>query len=395
MTKVVAISAPRVCCVASGVDGPAKIDIRDGRIHSVTTLAEAPSAVVVETPERTLTVSNAVVVPGLVDLHIHVGGAGFGREIDANRDILASGTTTAASQGDAGAHDIDKWIAETTAGTQLRVLLAIYIGVLGDTDARTPLHDESLLDETATLSAIHKHPKRVWGIAVNTSRRSLGTLDPRRVLLAGLRIASETGLPLLYGPRQPEDWSLTDQFALLRPGDVVTYCFRKQPYSLLTDAGSIRPEVDHARAAGVLFDVGAGITAFDETVARRCIGIGWYPDTISSDMQVAYKQSGVRHDVASTAAQLVALGLPEHRAIAAITARPAATLRLHDGTGTLRPGAAADITVLSDDDLWAPHLVLRAGEIAHPHPGDGAGESARSPHSVQSLVGRSHQPTIR
>lgn len=392
MTKVVAISAPRVYCRESGVDGPAKIDIRDGRIQSLTTLAEAPDAVLVETPEGTLTATNAVVVPGLVDLHIHVGGAGFGREIDADRDILASGTTTAASQGDAGAYDIDSWIAETTAGSRLRVLLAIYIGVLGDTDARAPLHDESLLDEKATLSAIRKHPELVWGIAVNTSRRSLGTLDPRSVLLVALRIASETGLPLLYGPRQPEDWSLTDQFALLRPGDVVTYCFRKQPYSLLTETGSIRPEVDRARAAGVLFDVGAGITAFDKTVARQCIEMGWYPDTISSDIQVAYKQAGVRHDVASTAAQLVALGLPEHKAIDAITTRPAAALRLIDGTGTLRPGAAADITVLSDDDLWEPHLVLRAGEISHSLPsagrwrrGDGASEAARFRHSMQSL----------
>lgn len=351
--------------MASSVDGPAKIGIRDGRIHSLTTLPEVPTSVLVETTEGTLALSNAVVVPGLVDLHTHVGGAGFGREIDADRDILACGTTTAASQGDAGAHDIDTWIAEATAGSQLRILLAIYIGVLGDTDARTPLGDEGLLDEKATLAAIHRQPELVWGIAVNTSRRSLGALDPRTVLSAALRIASETGLPLLYGPRQPEDWSLADQFALLRPGDVVTYCFRKQPYSLLTDTRSIRPEVADARDAGILFDVGAGITAFDENVARDCLEAGWYPDTISSDMQVAYKKANVRHSAASTAARMVALGMPEQKALDAITVRPAVALGLLDGTGTLKPGAVADVAALSVENAWDPRLVLRAGQIAH------------------------------
>ena len=63
-------------------------------MHSISTLERAPQVLTVATTTGVLTVTaDAVVLPGLVDLHTHVGGAGFGREIDADRDILSTGTT--------------------------------------------------------------------------------------------------------------------------------------------------------------------------------------------------------------------------------------------------------------------------------------------------------------
>ena len=65
---------------------------------------------------------------------------------------------------------------------------------------------------------------------------------------------------MLFGATKNSAVPLADQLALLRPGDLLTYCFYSGDGSIVED-GRVLDCVWDARERGVLFDVGDGATA--------------------------------------------------------------------------------------------------------------------------------------
>jgi dihydroorotase len=184
-----------------------------------------------------------------------------------------------------------------------------------------------------------------------------------------LEAANTAGLPLLYGMRRPEDWPLAEQLQLLRPGDVVTYCYRRTPHCIVAQ-GRILPEVKAARARGVLFDVGHGTTSFDFAVAQAAIQNGFMPDTISTDWQRAHIGISPPHDLPLVMSKLHAAGMMENDIFLAATATPARILGLAAEIGTIQPGTCADLALLSqcarddaDSPRWQVTAVVRAGQL--------------------------------
>ena len=154
----------------------------------------------------------------------------------------------------------------------------------------------------------------------------------------GLAAANDTGLPLLFGPRRDDDWAFKEQLALLRLGDVVTYCFSDCPEGLLAD-GRVRDEVWAARERGIHFDVGHGMGSFSFRVAEAAIAEGFLPDTISTDRYQRHLALSPRHDLPRTLSKLLAAGMTERDAFLRVTARPATILGLGGEVGTLAPGS--------------------------------------------------------
>ena len=218
----------------------------------------------------------------------------------------------------------------------------------------------------------------VWGIAANVSRNAC-VVDPQLVLRRALDVAERTGRPLLYGMRNPPDWPIAEQLALLRTGDVVTYVFRGGEWSIVGEDGRVLPEVREARERGVLFDACHGMKSFSFRVAEADFADGFYPDTISTDQYARHVGSQPQHDLPRTMSKFQAAGMPEHEVFARVGARPAEILHLCGEVGTLAPGACADLTLLANNDsaaplidsheerrpgrCWEATLVVRAGKI--------------------------------
>ncbi len=131
----------------------------------------------------------------------------------------------------------------------------------------------------------------------------------------------------------------------LRPGDVLTHCFRPFPNTPITDQGAIKPAVLAARARGVLFDVGHGMGSFAFKTARSMLAADFVPDTISSDLHVL-NVDGPVFDQATTLSKFLCLGLPLVDVVRATTVNAATALRRPD-LGTLRPGSIGDATIFS------------------------------------------------
>jgi dihydroorotase len=201
------------------------------------------------------------------------------------------------------------------------------------------------------------------------------------VLRRGLEVAERTGKPLLFGSRRAPDWPLAQQLPLLRPGDVVTYCFSPDPDGLL-DGDCVREEVWEAQARGVRFDVGHGRGSFSFRVAEAALAHGFLPDTISTDLYQRHLDQTPRHDLPRVISKLIACGMPEAEAFSRATVLPATRLGLEGEIGSLTIGTCADLAVLRwnstaaplRDTLgevrtggcWEPVLTVRAGEIVQP-----------------------------
>ena len=371
------VRAGRVVCPQTGRDAPGSVGISNGLISAVDPPSES-------TAEQTLDFPDAVLLPGLVDLHAHPACSGSKYGVDPDREFLPRGVTTVLSQGDAGADNWAHYRAETIEGSRTRVRMAISISRHGESTDRPCLDDLDWLDVDACVQAISDGGPLIWGIAVNCSRASAGAGDPRMALDLALEAARSTDRPLLFGLREDEDWAFAEQLELLRPGDVVTYSFRREPHGIVA-GGRVRPEVQAAREKGVLFDVGHGMTSLDFGELEAALAEGFAPDTISTDQYERHVNSTPQHDLPRTMSKLLAAGMTEADIFRAVTLRPSQVLGLEAEAGCLRPGAPADLTLLAFRDdaatledvhgetrpggCWEAVLTVRNGETILP---DGA-----------------------
>jgi dihydroorotase len=340
------IRAGRVVCPATGIDSPGEVAIWGERIAAVgrTVPGNCP---------RLLDFPDAILLPGLIDMHAHPACSGSIYGVEPDRHMLTRGTTTVVSQGDSGAGNCESYIRETIERSKTHVILAINLSSGGESGPGGCFESLDAIDIAACVSAIGRFRKHIWAIAINTSRNCCGATDPREVMRRGLRAAEETGLPILYGMRCPEDWPFDEQLALLRRGDVVTYCFRSPPHGVVA-RGHVHPAVRAARERGILFDVGHGRASFDFNVAEAAIKDGFAPDTISTDLQRGHIGQTPVHDLPLVMSKLRAGGISEREVFAAATARPARILGLADKIGTLKVGSRADVALLCWYDQGDP-----------------------------------------
>jgi dihydroorotase len=138
--------------------------------------------------------------------------------------------------------------------------------------------------------------------------------------------------------------TLAEVLALMRPGDILTHCFRPFPNSPVIGE-RIRPELIAARERGILFDIGHGMGSFSFAVARIMLAQGFMPDTISSDVH-SLCIGGPAFDLITTMSKFLCLGVPLREVVRAATVNAAKALQRPD-LGSLKPGSAGDASILT------------------------------------------------
>jgi dihydroorotase len=159
-----------------------------------------------------------------------------------------------------------------------------------------------------------------------------------------LQVAEEVGMPMMVHIDEPPP-SYEEVVAALRPGDVLTHCFRPFPNTPCTAQGTVKPVVREARARGVLFDVGHGRGSFAFKTARAMLANGFLPDTISSDVHQLCI-NGPAFDQVTTMSKFLCMGVDLPEVIRLSTVNAAMALRRPE-LGTLKPGSVGDATVLT------------------------------------------------
>lgn len=318
----------------------ARRDVRldGGRVAEVgETLGPQPGEEVVEARGQ-------LVLPGLIDLHVHVfpGGSHYG--IDPDPHCLASGTTTVVDAGSAGAHTFPAFRRYVIEVAHTRIVPFLNVSVSGMLSPDVgELEDVRLLDKTAALRTIGAHRDLIQGVKVRLSRELVGA-NARIGLKTALEVSEAAELPLMVHVGDTP-LPLTDILDELRPGDVLTHCFHGREEGILGAKGQVLAEARVAAGRGVNFDVGHGRGSFAFAVARRALAQGFRPGTISSDLHV-YNVDGPVFDLATTMSKFLHLGLALDEVVEMTTAAPAQVLGKAAALGTLQPGAAADVTLV-------------------------------------------------
>lgn len=334
------LAGGRVLDERNGIDGILDVAIRDGCIAAVGENLAAAA-------RRVEDVSGAIVAPGLIDIHTHVYHKATSLGVDPGFIARRSAVTTLVDAGSAGAGNYDGFRDYVMAHSPYRIFAFLNIsfpGIFG--------FDKGLFIGEATLremlpvdrcvAKVEANRDRIVGVKVRIGGPVTGELGLGALELA-LEAADAVGLPLMahIGTAPP---SYADVVSMLRPGDILTHCFRPEPNSALGPDGKVMQALLDARERGVLFDIAHGMGAFGYDTAEAALRDGFLPDLISSDVHVIAVE-GPGYDLLHTMSKLLNCGLTLPQVIGMSSSRPALAIRRPE-FGHLGVGAPADITVL-------------------------------------------------
>jgi len=293
-------------------------------------------------------VGGLIVTPGLIDLHTHVYWGGTSLGIDAEMFARKSAVTTCVDTGSAGPGNFAGFRKHVIEPSAIRILPYLHVSFAGIYGFSNKImvgegHDIRLLAARDCLEVVEANRDIIVGIKVRLGRTASGTAGIVPLDVAE-QVADETGLPMMVHIDEPPP-SYEAVVDRLRPGDVLTHCFRPFPNSPVNGKGVIKPAVLAARQRGVLFDVGHGMGSFSWATARAMLDNGFAPDTISSDVH-ALCIDGPAYDQVTTLSKFLALGMPLDEVIAASTSNAAKALNRPD-LGSLKPGSTGDASILS------------------------------------------------
>ena len=361
----------------NNIDADLDIAIKDGKIARVAANLAARDAI------KTIDVNGLYVVPGLIDMHVHVyNGTGekgsYAGDLSVPPDgfTFRNGVTTVVDAGCSGWRNFEDFKDRIIDRSKTRVLAMLNIVGEGMREGR---FEQATFDMDGVQTA--KMAQRYPGVVVGIKTAHYNGNDWIAVDQAEIAgVAAKLPVMVDFGgdrPARPLYDLLTKK---LRPGDVYTHMYSglRQEQDMKT-MGPQKGMIE-GRARGVWFDAGTGGGSFKWSLAIPFVKQGFKPDSISTDLHVDSMNSSTK-DLLNVASKMMAIGLPLKEVVAEATWHPARQIR-HEELGNLSVGAIADVAVLSiqkgkfgftdmvntrvdGDQKLAAELTLKSGKIVY------------------------------
>jgi dihydroorotase len=329
---------------------------------------ETVAAVEAEIPaseaERVVDAAGHLIVPGMIDLHVHVFEGISYLGVAPDPACLARGVTTVVDAGTAGADTFPGFRKYIIEASETRIYATLNISSQGMLCREIgELDDLKWANVPKALQCIEANRDLILGVKVRLTRDSIVSENAGlKPLYRAREAADAAGLPIMVHPQSAWCASLDDVLAVMQAGDILTHSYHGLSHGILDEGGKIRRAVRQARARGVHFDVGHGAGSFNWQVCETALAQEFPPDTISTDLHTANIHGPV-YDMATTISKFLHLGFTLDEALAKVTAVPARTIGMADRIGTLAVGAWGDAVVLDlregAYDLWDCHKQVR------------------------------------
>jgi dihydroorotase len=316
----VAISGDRIAAVAANLDRAQAREVIDARGQFVT--------------------------PGLVDLHTHIYWGVTYWGIEADPVAARTGVTTWLDVGSAGAYTFPgfrRYIVEPNRARTFCLLNLSTIGLVAPSwEFMNPYHWDVDLGE----KIINANRDIILGIKAR--------IDPSTTQGVGIaplekarELADRVQLPLMvhFSAGSP---TLDDILPHMRPGDILTHCFRGGENAVAVTGTGVRPDIRRLHEHGLILDIGHGTGSFSYETTEAALADGLPPDVISSDIHQMAVQ-GPMFDLPTTLSKFLNLGLTLPEVIERATSRAAQAMNRPD-LGSLKPGSLADVALFRIDE---------------------------------------------
>lgn len=330
---------------ANDMDGVADVGVLDGRIARVE--ADIPTA----DAHCVIDVGNLVVVPGLIDIHVHTyhtrarKSGGLVGSLNADAHFLKEGVTACVDTGTAGAEEFEHFRETVINRSAIRMFAYINIAAPG---MGPPEQVVANLDPQQAAEMASAHDDVCVGIKT-AHYWTTKPFDDEHPPWASVDAAVEAGerckMPVMvdFWPRPPERSYPDLLLKHLRRGDIHTHVFARQ-FPVIDENGAVYDYMRQARQQGIHFDLGHGAASFWYRAAMPAIADGFPPDSISTDLHLG-NINGHVHSMLDTMSKCLAMDMPLQEVIYRSTVTPARAIRRPE-LGALTPGSEANIAVL-------------------------------------------------
>jgi dihydroorotase len=326
--------------------------------------------------KKTVNVAGLYVMPGLIDIHVHVyiRNSSGDRTSSVQPDAFSfrSGVTTMVDAGTSGWRDFPEFRQRIIDRARTRVLALLNIVGAGMGTGKE--NDPAEMDPEAAAKMAQAQADIIVGFK-SAHYDGPGWPSVDNAVKAG----KLTGLPVMvdFGWITKERNIRALLLDKLRPGDIYTHCYSGHREELLED-GKVNPVLWAGRQRGIFFDVGHGAGSFYWYVAAPAYQQRFYPDSISTDLHTGSMNAGMK-DMTNVMSKCLNLGSPLDEVIKMSTWNPAQEIH-RPQLGNLDAGAEADIAVLrlergqfgfvdsegagnSGTQLLACEMTLRKGNV--------------------------------
>jgi dihydroorotase len=294
--------------------------------------------------EETVDATGSLVMPGLIDNHLHCfyGGTELGLVPDPS--LLPMGITCAVDQGSSGIANCDSFMQTVVNGSQMRIFCTVNVSPTGIITERYP---ENLDPKNYSLERLRelfqRYPERLVGLKVRQGREMVGELG-LSPLKAAVELGNELGCRVtVHAADAPGD--VADLVSILRAGDVLCHCYHGKGSTIIDRNAKVRSEVRAARANGVIFDTADARIHHSYPVIEAALADGFFPDVISTDLTRASLFGNMVFGLPAVMSKYLSLGLSLPQVVKACTATPAGLIGMAGKLGTLAAGAFADVAI--------------------------------------------------
>lgn len=331
--------------------------------------------------KQVLNVKDKIVSPGLIDIHCHISGGIHPWCIDPDAAGVNQGVTTVVDGGSTGSAIFVGFPRFIIPSSKSRVFCFIHLSSLGLT-MMPELKGWYEINQDDTIATIESNREIIKGVKL----RLVGNLVARegiKIVEIAQKIAKQFGMPIMIhigdSQKQVSPTLTQETLSLMQSGDILSHVFTGQFGSILQPDGTVLPELKEAIGRGVVLDVAVGGPHLSFEVARKCLGQGILPTTLSTDLTIG----GLNHIVYGmtvTMSKFMGLGLDLKQVIEMSTINPARALGEEKRLGGLKPGMEADISILElvsgrwnfedfqqriieVDKLLTPVVTVKAGQV--------------------------------
>ena len=303
--------------------------------------------------ETTIDAAGCIILPGLIDFHAHVFHGGTA--ISVNPDILClpNGVTSVVDAGSSGWVNYNLFRNSVITPSQTRIksyLNVVNVGLStlgGGPTGYLENTNPANFNVEKISQTLEENRDNILGLKLRYSQdiatgRSFSS-DPFYATVALAR-KLETSICVHVTDSRLSADELISHF---QTDDIYAHCFHGTGNAILADSGELFPAIKAAKARGVVFDCSNGVAHFDFRVAGAALEQGFTPDIISTDLTL---RNSLRTDKVFSLLFIMSkylnMGMSFFDVVRAVTRTPARLMKMEGQTGTLAPGALADIAIV-------------------------------------------------